>query len=292
MYHSVTSQKTTEQVSLTIERIYCTYCKSEIKIFSKKSKNKQICSSCDFILNNSDYLVFNLHPDLNVSDIEAIKLLELKLNSILPIVQLDNVNDISAKKFGIFIHDDKVIGLFLDNADLLSFPDEINYFSHLKVLSIANTKLKNLPETIGQLKELETLNIRDNNIEFLPESITTLQELKTIDMGQNQLRLLPDNFGELISLTCLNLENNLIYCLPKSFKSLKKLKFLNVFDNQIKLDLVVDLLPKNLINCGVGGNCLSKTSLKILKQFFKKKNVVQTKRKSMSSLQNCLQTFN
>ena len=280
MYKTVTSQENVEQVTLSIERIYCTFCKSEIKNLSKKSKNHQICSSCDFILNNSDYLVFTLHPDLEVSDIEAVKLLELKLNSILPIIKLDTVNDISSKKFGIGIQDNKIIALFLDNADLYTFPDEINYFSHLKVLSLANTKIKNIPESIGQLQTLEVFNIRDNNIEFLPDSITSLKQLKIIDMGQNQLRLLPDNFGDLVSLSCLNLENNLLYCLPKTFKSLKKLKILNVFDNQIKMDLVVDLLPKNLLNCGIGGNCLSQTSMKSLKRFFKKKCAVHTQRKS------------
>ena len=284
MYKTVTTieQVTSDLKNVKLERTYCAYCKGEIKNFTKKKKSEsqQICSSCDFILKNSDYLVFNLHPELNTSDIEAVKLLELKLNAILPILKIDSIKDISSKKFGVVIQDNKVIALFLDNMDLLTYPDEINYFSNLRFLSLVNAKLTKIPETIRELSKLEVLNIRNNNIEFLPESLTQLTKLKIIDMGQNQIRLLPDNFGDLHSLSFLNLENNLLYCLPKSFKTLKKLKILNVFDNQIKFDLVVDILPKNLLNCGIGGNCLSNRSLKSLRSFFKKRCAVHTQRQS------------
>lgn len=273
MYKTITNTKNFEQVPLCIERIYCSYCRREINKLTKKAKKSQICSSCEFILNNSDYLVFSLHPELNTSDIEAVKLLELRLNSILPIIDLESIQDITNKKFGIGIQDNKVIALFLDNADLLSYPDEINYFTNLKVLSLANTKLTIIPESIVQLNNLEVINLRDNNIEFLPDSITHMTQLKILDIAHNQLRLLPDAFGNIQTLSYLNLENNLLYCLPKSFKSLQKLKILNVFDNQIKMDLVVELLPKNLLNCGIGGNCVSKRSLKSLRRFFKTCNV-------------------
>lgn len=261
MYKAIANTKNIEQVSLTIERIYCSYCRREINKLTKKAKKTQICSSCEFILNNSDYLVFSLHPELNTNDIEAIKLLELQLNSILPIIDLDSIQDISNRKFGIGIQDNKVIALFLDNADLHSYPDEINYFSNLKVLSLANTKLTKISESISLLKNLEVLNLRDNNIEFLPDSISYLDQLKILDVGRNQLRLLPDTFGNIQTLSYLDVENNLLYCLPNSFKSLQKLKILNIFDNQIKMDLIVDLLPRNLLNCGIGGNCVSKRSL-------------------------------
>lgn len=276
MYKATTTKSNTqniEQVTLTIERIYCSYCRCEINNLTKQAKKTQICSNCEFILNNSDYLVFSLHPDLNTSDIEAVKLLELHLNTILPIINLDSIKDISTRKFGVGIQDNKVIALFLDNADLLSYPDEINYFANLKVLSLANTKLTKLPESIDQLVNIEVMNLRDNNIEFLPDSISNLHQLKILDVARNQLRLLPDTFGDIQTLSYLNIENNLLYCLPKSFKSLKKLKILNIFDNQIKMDLVVDLLPKNLLNCGIGGNCVSNRSLMSLKRFFKKCHV-------------------
>ena len=280
MYKNNNEHNLVEQVTFEIERIYCSYCRVELRKLSEKKKKNQICSSCEFILNNSNYLVFNLHPDLNVDDIEAVKLLELKLNAILPVLKPESIEDISNPKFGIVISDNKVIGVFLDNADLMKYPDELNYFSNLKVLSLVNTKLDKLPESIVDLQNLEVLNLRDNNIEFLPESIISLDHLKILDVGHNQIRLLPDNFGKLQHLSFLNLENNLLYCLPKTFKSLKNLKILNVFDNQIKMDLVVDILPKNLLNCGIGGNCLSKRSLKSLSRFFKKKCAVHTQRQS------------
>jgi Leucine-rich repeat (LRR) protein len=263
-----------------IERIYCSYCKIELKNESKKRRKTQICSSCTFILNNSNYLVFTLHPELNINDIEAVKLLELKLNEILPILSTESVRDIKTKKFGIYIQDNKVIGLYLDNKDLFTYPDEINYFFHLKFLSLVNTKIKKLPESISLLTRLEVLLLQDNNIEFLPDNLAQIENLKIIDLYQNQLRLLPDSFGDLKSLVYLNVENNLLYCLPKSFISLKNLKILNVFDNQIKMDLIVNLLPKNLINCGVGGNCISNKSLRNLRNFYKKKCQVHVQRKS------------
>ena len=100
MYKAIHNPKNYEQVTLTIERIYCSYCRQEINNLTKKAKKTQICSNCEFILQNSDYLVFSLHPNLNTSDIEAVKLLELQLNSILPIIDLDSIQDISNRKFG------------------------------------------------------------------------------------------------------------------------------------------------------------------------------------------------
>ena len=288
--NSITEHENNEQFVLDIERIYCSYCKIEISIQSEKDKNSQVCSSCEFILNNSNYLVFNLHPDLNVQDIEAVKLLELKLNVILPILDVSLINEFAKDKFGIIINENKVIGLFLDNINLKRFPDEINYFKNLKFLSMNNTKLFSLPESIDQLSNLELLILRENNIEFLPDSMVNLHHLKIVDISKNQLRLLPDNFGELKVLSYLNLEYNLLYCLPKSFKNLKKLKILNVFDNQIKMDLIVDLLPKNLLKCGIGGNCLSNQSMNRLMRFFKKKCSVHTQKTSW--LKNELQQLN
>ena len=143
--NSITEHENNEQFVLDIERIYCSYCKIEISIQSEKDKNSQVCSSCEFILNNSNYLVFNLHPDLNVQDIEAVKLLELKLNVILPILDVSLINEFAKDKIGIIINENKVIGIFLYNINLKRFPDEINYFKNLKFLSINNTKLFSLP---------------------------------------------------------------------------------------------------------------------------------------------------
>ena len=283
MYKTRNEHKKIKLINFEIERVYCNYCRKELNLLSNNKKNnEQVCENCNFILKNSEYLVFNSWPDLNTSDIEAVKLLELSLNSILPILENKNLFDFSSEnQQGIIIKNNKVVGLCLDNFKLEKYPDEINYFKNLRYLSLVNTGIRKLPESIKELTNLKALNIKNNNIEFLPDVITTLKRLKMLNLHNNQLRLLPDNIGNLLQLSYLDLENNLLYCVPKSFSQLKNLKVLNIFDNQIKLDLIVELIPENVHNCAIGGNSVSKKSLKTLKNIIGDKScILHLKRQS------------
>ena len=141
-----------------------------------------------------------------------------------------------------------------------SFPDTVNQWKNLKVLSIKWEKFSgdlsgvlSLPK-LENLKILETpmkrfllplgkinaplkfLTIKGCGIEELPEEISMCVQLQDLSLPGNKLNRLPFAFKELSQLKRLNLDNNFFTQFPDQFKSMKNLGHLSIDGNKFSED--------------------------------------------------------
>nr|XP_028960053.1 disease resistance protein RPM1-like [Malus domestica] len=72
--------------------------------------------------------------------------------------------------------------LYLENAPIERFPDELVYLFNLRYLNLKGTLIEELPESIGRLRNLQTLNIRDSKIKALPKAISKFVNLRHLIM--------------------------------------------------------------------------------------------------------------
>ncbi|KAM2486921.1 hypothetical protein EV2_039843 [Malus domestica] len=72
--------------------------------------------------------------------------------------------------------------LYLENAPIERFPDELVYLFNLRYLNLKGTLIEELPESMGRLRNLQTLNIRDSKIKALPKAISKLVNLRHLIM--------------------------------------------------------------------------------------------------------------
>ncbi|KAM2699504.1 hypothetical protein EV1_038372 [Malus domestica] len=80
--------------------------------------------------------------------------------------------------------------LYLENAPIERFPDELVYLFNLRYLNLKGTLIEELPESIGRLRNLLTLNISDSKIKALPKAISKLVNLRHLIMYRHT-----DNYG-------------------------------------------------------------------------------------------------
>lgn len=137
-----------------------------------------------------------------------------------------------------------------------TFPDKIQGFNKLKVLSIKWEKFSgdlssilSLP-ALENLKIIETpmkmfllplgrinaplkfLTIKGSGLEKLPEEISMCTQLQEIHLPGNKLRELPHSFKELQKLKRLNLDSNQFEKFPDQIKLMKNLGHLSIDGNK------------------------------------------------------------
>lgn len=121
---------------------------------------------------------------------------------------------------------------------LTEIPQEIQFFTGIKVLDLKNNKITFLnPDLFVALTKLEKINLRENLLETIPANWgDRLSHLKYLFISHNRLRELPQNFGtHWPNLFSLCLSHNLLKEVPISFNShLQKLEILMLPHNQIE----------------------------------------------------------
>lgn len=121
---------------------------------------------------------------------------------------------------------------------LTEIPQEIQFFTGIKVLDLKNNKITFLsPDLFVALPKLERINLRGNLLETIPSNWgDRLSHLKYLFISHNKLKALPQNFGMYWpNLVSLCLSHNLLKEVPITFNShLQKLEILMLSHNQIE----------------------------------------------------------
>ncbi len=137
-----------------------------------------------------------------------------------------------------------------------SFPDHIEGWKNLKILSlkwdqfsgdlsgilslpqlenlkIIETPMKMFLLPLGKINApLRFLTIKGSGLEKLPEEISMCLGLSELSLPSNRLSDLPFAFKELKLLKRLNLDNNLFNHFPDQIKAMKSLSHLSIDGNQ------------------------------------------------------------
>ncbi len=150
-----------------------------------------------------------MRHDLNQNDREVIKALEKRLKLEISLIGCIRYNSVGYK-----ISNNRITGLGLFKVGLESFPEEICYLSHLRVLNLPWNYLETVPESIGQLKRLEYLDLIGNNLLSIPNTIGSLDLLREIDLSFNDLQTLPGSLSALKNLEVLKVIRNNITKIP------------------------------------------------------------------------------
>ena len=153
---------------------------------------------------------------LNEKERDILKILELKINTHIPIVPKLIYN-----KVGVSLKNSKIVGLSLFKC-LCEFPEEITKLSSLEELNLSWNNIAFLPESLGSLKSLKILDLIGNNLTRIPDIIGDLTSLVELDLSFNKLKFIPKEVGNLASLKYLNLIHNNLLNLPEAVLNLEK----------------------------------------------------------------------
>ena len=153
---------------------------------------------------------------------------------------------------------EKVYVLDLRGTNLTQLPNEIDKFSNLQRLILANNDIRELKSGLFKLKNLQELDLEENKLKTLPAEIGNLKNLRKLNLTRTKIPSLPDEFANLVNLEYLNLswndlspdkikpvyklgellylnlKRNLIDSLSADIASLKKLESLNLNFNPLK----------------------------------------------------------
>lgn len=158
----------------------------------------------------------DLRLGLNERDRDILRILEAKLNTIIPIV-----SELKYNTIGVTIKDGNIVGLGLFKC-LIKFPEEITMLRALEKLNLCWNSLEFIPESISSLTSLKFLELIGNNLGTLPNIFGDLTSLLELDLSFNKLKIIPNSLGNLTSLEYLNLIHNDIIDIPKSLISLEE----------------------------------------------------------------------
>lgn len=77
--------------------------------------------------------------------------------------------------------------LDLDGISIQNLPNNIGWFSHVKILKLQGNQLTHLPPLIVNLKVVEEIYLDTNKFYTFPEPLYCLKTLKTISITHNSL---------------------------------------------------------------------------------------------------------
>jgi len=177
--------------------------------FWQNDKLEYYCCLCyDNLIEKRKLEEIRLSLDEKEQDI--LKILEAKLNTIIPIVP-----ELKYSTIGVTVKNGNIVGLSLFKC-LIKFPEEITMLSALEKLNLCWNSLEFIPESISSLTSLKFLELIGNNLGILPNIFGDLTSLLELDLSFNKLKIIPNSLGNLTSLEYLNLIHNDIIDIPES----------------------------------------------------------------------------
>lgn len=108
-------------------------------------------------------------------------------------------------------------------------PQEVQSWSSLSVLRMADCAVTEIDEVIGTVPYLRELWLKDNALAQLPDGLGELSSLRVLDLSRCQLAELPECVGKLHALETLLLSENPLPKLPESILGLKSLRNLQLW---------------------------------------------------------------
>ena len=108
-------------------------------------------------------------------------------------------------------------------------PKEVQSWSSLSVLRMAECAVTDLDEAVGTLSHLRELWLKDNALGQLPGGLAELSCLRVLDLSSCQLTELPECVGQLHALEALLLSENPLPRLPESILGMKNLRSLQLW---------------------------------------------------------------
>ena len=154
--------------------------------------------------------------NLNEKERDILKILETKLNIIIP-----SVSELKYNTVGVIIKNGNIVGLSLFKC-LSKFPEEITMLGALKKLNLCWNNFEFIPESISSLTSIKFLDLIGNNLEVIPNIFGDLTSLLELDLSFNKLKIIPKSLGNLTSLEYLNLIHNNIIEIPESLINLEE----------------------------------------------------------------------
>ncbi|XP_062500993.1 PH domain leucine-rich repeat-containing protein phosphatase 2-like isoform X2 [Corticium candelabrum] len=115
----------------------------------------------------------------------------------------------------------------------VGYINDLNRFSNLRTLQLADNNLETFPLTIYYIVSLTDLNVSKNRLKELPAGIGELQRLQTLQLHTNMISNLPDDIAQLKRLTTLMIAFNNFSELPAVVFQLKHLQILIATGNNI-----------------------------------------------------------
>lgn len=227
----------------------------DLDIFLLIDKLKMHIYNHDLWILFKDILIFN--PNLP-SKIEIINFIDMTIDQKANFIRERIAKCNRAERDKCFSIFEQTIELSCNRKDLRTLPNEITFFSKLKVLNIHNTQLRKIPKVafcklldlrkiylyhnklieipqeIGNLTKLKSLYFDYNNLEKIPLTIGNLKKLQILNLNSNYLKSLPLEICNLGNLIRLRIYNNRLEEIPESIGNLKKLVYLNCENNNIK----------------------------------------------------------
>lgn len=175
-----------------------------------------------------NYEELEVKYSLNSEELEIFKEIESHIGRFIP-----SCNDTSIKGPFIYIENNKVILLALDNLNLTYIPECVGSLKNIERLRLGDNKLKQIPESIGNLKNLLNLSLHSNLLDSLPQSIKNLKKLDILLLSDNEFTEIPIDILFLENLEYLTLRKNKLSQIPKEITKLKNLERLELRYNNL-----------------------------------------------------------
>ena len=126
---------------------------------------------------------------------------------------------------------EEVLKLSFHGKKIGALSAEIDRFTYLATLDIANNDLTDLPDELAKLHYLQSFYANGNRFSRFPEQLYLLPLLVRVDLSANQISRIPPEILKMDQLTSLKLEENLITEIPVELYELSKLDVLNLAGN-------------------------------------------------------------
>ena len=130
-----------------------------------------------------------------LTDLAIIQQLEQEIGRKLGQIDLDKITS-SFDNGYVVDENNNVIGLNLDELELVNIPNALLNLKNLHRLSLYSNKIYELPDSFGDLNKLSYLDLQNNQLKELPESFGQLQNLSLLLLNENPLVTPPIDIAE------------------------------------------------------------------------------------------------